>query len=57
MAQMTAEETKMRAAAGRAAAIARGRSGGRPRALDGYKGSADRSKVSTRSVFVITLEP
>ena len=37
MAQMTAEETKMRAAAGRAAAIARGRSGGRPRALDDAK--------------------
>ena len=37
LAQLTAEETKMRAAAGRAAAIARGRSGGRPRALDDAK--------------------
>lgn len=34
LAQLTAEETKMRAAAGRAAAIARGRSGGRPRSLN-----------------------
>jgi DNA invertase Pin-like site-specific DNA recombinase len=37
LAQLTSEETKMRAAAGRAAAIARGRSGGRPRALDDAK--------------------
>ena len=37
LAQLTAEETKMRAAAGRAAAIARGRSGGRPRVLDDAK--------------------
>jgi DNA invertase Pin-like site-specific DNA recombinase len=37
LAQLTAEETKMRAAAGRAAAIARGRSGGRPRPLDDAK--------------------
>ena len=37
LAQLTAEETRMRCAAGRAAAVARGRSGGRPKAMDESK--------------------
>jgi len=46
MAQFEAEQVKMRCAAGRAAAIARGRMGGRPRSLDDHKLKVARALIA-----------
>ena len=46
MAQFEAEQVKLRCAAGRAAAIARGRMGGRPRALDDTKLKVARALIA-----------
>lgn len=46
MAQFEAEQVKLRCAAGRAAAIARGRLGGRPRSLDDHKLKVARALIA-----------
>ena len=46
MAQFEAEQVKLRCAAGRAAAIARGRMGGRPRSLDPHKLTVARALIA-----------
>jgi DNA invertase Pin-like site-specific DNA recombinase len=55
MAQFEAEQVKLRCAAGRAAAIARGRMGGRPRSIDSTKLKVARALISDGQLSMVEV--
>ena len=55
MAQFEAEQVKLRCAAGRAAAVARGRVGGRPRAMDDTKMRIARTLMADNQLSMVEI--